>query len=159
MLNWIEQKSAELKAQKTELEKKARQEKKAELHKQALGAMTVDELEMAVRHDIARWNELNPGYRRRIDGVMKLQPSGAFRVYKSSFPPASVEAVLDPESFCVTVETTRVRPGEKEQHTDRGHFILTAAKQGFWLTLESGKAVSFADASQVLLEPIIESMG
>ena len=148
MADWIELKSAELDLEKVELQKK-----------QVWSAEAVDKLETAVRRDIARWNELNPGYRRRIDGVKKLMRTGAFRVYKTSFPTAMVDAVLNPETFCVMVEATSVRPGEQKAHTQSGHLMLTAEKNGFGLRLESGKALSFAEASQMLLEPIIESIG
>ena len=159
MSSWIEKKSAQLQQDKVELDKQAQRERKSALEKQIAGAATVDKLEMAVRRDIAKWNELNPNYRRRIDGVVKLMPSGAFRVSKTSFPPASVEAVLDPESFCVSLETTTVPRGEAAYRTDSGSLMLKAEKEGFSLTLQSGRALSFADASRVLLEPIIESIG
>jgi len=148
MATWIERKSAELKSQKAELDEK-----------QVWGADTVDKLEAAIRRDVARWNELNPGYRRRIDGVKKLTRSGAFRVYKTSFPPATVDAMLDPESFSVMVEVTTVRQGEQKPHTESGHLMLAPEKEGFGLKLQSGEALSFAEASQLLLEPIIESIG
>jgi hypothetical protein len=148
MANWVDKKSAELESQKAELDRR-----------HVCGAETVDKLEMAVRRDIERWNELNPAYRRRIDGVRKLMHSGAFRVYKTSFPPAMVDAMLDPESFQVLVEITTTRPGEKRPHTEHGHFELSKAAEGFALTLKSGYSLSFADASQVLLGPIIESIG
>lgn len=147
MADWIELRSAELKSHKTEHEQK-----------HACGAEVVDKLEMAVRRDVAKWNELNPGYRRQIDGVKKLMRSGAFRVYKTSFPPAIVDAVLDAESSVVSVEITIVRPGEKKPHTDCGRLLLKTEKNGFGLMLQSGKALSLADASQVLLEPIIASI-
>lgn len=148
MANWVERKSAELELERAELEKR-----------QTGGAEAVDKLEMAVRRDIDRWNELNPSYRRRIDGVRKLMRSGAFRVYKTSFPPAMVDAVLDPEAGQVLVEITTTRPGEKRSRTESGHLMLSAGQNGFVLTLKSGYALSFADASQVLLGPIIESIG
>ena len=147
MADWIELRSAELDSEKAELEKK-----------QVWGAEAVEKLETAVRRDIARWNELNPGYRKRIDGVKKLMRTGAFRVYKTSFPTAMVDAVLDPESLCVMVEATSVRPGQQKAHTQSGHLMLAAEKSGFGLRLDSGKALSFAEASQMLLEPIIESI-
>ena len=125
MADWIETKSSQLNQQKADLDKKAA------LRNKAQAAATVDQLEMAVRNDVDRWNELNPGYRRRIEGVKKLMPSGAFRLYKTSFPPAAVEAVLDPESFFVNVETTTVDPGGQEQRTVHSHFVLAAEKNGF----------------------------
>jgi hypothetical protein len=148
MADWIEQRHAELKLQKAEIEKK-----------QVWGGEAIEKLEMAVRHDVARWNELNPGYRRRIDGVKKLMRSGAFRVYKTSFPPAMVDAVLVHESGFVMVEATTVRPGDQRPHTQSDHLILSATKNGFGLARGSGKALSFAEASQVLLEPIIKNIG
>jgi len=148
MADWIELRSAEINSEKAELEKK-----------QVWGAEAVDKLESAVRRDIARWNDLNPGYRRRIDGVKKLMRTGAFRVYKTSFPTAMVDAVLDPESLCVMVEATTVRPREQKAHTQSGQLMLTAEKNGFGLRLDTGRALSFAEASQMLLEPIIESIG
>ena len=152
MADWIELKSAQLKSQ--EADQRADQQAARERRVQAAAA--VDQLEIAVRNDIARWNELNPGYRQRIDGVKKLMPSGAFRLYKTSFPPAAVEAVLDQESFVVMVETTTVRPGGQE-HTAHSDFMLAPEKNGFCLTLQPGDAISFADASRVLLEPILTS--
>lgn len=122
------------------------------------GAATVDQLEMAVRHEVARWNELNPGYRRRIDGVRKLMPSGAFRVYKTSFPPVSVDAVLDPESFCVVLQATSVGVRGQGQQNDRCQFTLEAGQNGFSLATQPGQAISFAEASRFVLEPIVEAI-
>lgn len=147
MADWIELRSAELKSLKAEHEQK-----------RASGAEAVDQLEMAVRRDVAKWNELNPSYRRHIDGVKKLMRSGAFRICKTSFPPAMVDAVLDPDSSVITVEITTVRPGEKKPHTDYGRLLLRAEENGFGLMLQSGKMLSLTDASQVLLEPIIASI-
>jgi hypothetical protein len=146
MADWIELRSAQLKSQEAALDEKLP------------GAVAVDLLEMAVRHDVDRWNELNPGYRRRIDGVRKLMPSGAFRVYKTSFPPVSVDAMLDPQSSSIILEASTVRPGGKGRQTDRCHFTLAAGHGGFHLATEPGEAISFADASRVVLEPIIEAI-
>lgn len=146
MADWIELRSAQLKSQKAGLDEKAQ------------GAAMVDELEMAVRHDVARWNELHPGYRQRIDGVRKLMPSGGFRVYKTSFPPVIVDAVLDPVSSSVVLEARSVRAGGQGQMMDRCHFTLAAEQNGFRLAIQSGEAISFAEASRVVLEPIIETI-
>jgi len=132
-------------------------DQQAAIEKQAQAAAAVDQLETAVRDDVARWNELNPSYRRRLDEVKKLMPSGAFRVCKSSFPPAAIDVVLDPESFCVNVETTTMDPEGREQFIVENHFILALEKGEFRLTRQAGDAISFVGASRALLEPIIPS--
>jgi hypothetical protein len=146
MADWIEQRSAQLKTHK------------ADDNKQAQASATVDQLENAVRRDVARWNELNPSYRLRIDGVTKLMPSGAFRVYKTAFPPASVNAVLDPDSFCVVLETTTLGATGHGPRTSRSQFMLAASKGGFCLTSRPGVPISLEEASRLLLEPILETL-
>ena len=132
-------------------------DKTAAKEQRTQAAATVDHLEKAVRDDVARWNELNPGYRRRNDDVKKLMPSGAFRVSRSSFPPFSVDIVLDPESFCVNVETTTMNPVGGEQYIQQNYFILAMENGTLSLTRQPGEAISFADASRAVLETIIPS--
>jgi hypothetical protein len=130
---------------------------RAAKEQRAQAAATVDRLEKAVRDDVARWNELNPGYRRRLDDVKKLMPSGAFRVSRSSFPPFAIDIVLDPESFCVNVETTTMNPVGGEQYIQQSYFVLAIEKGTLCLTREPGEAISFTAASRAVLEPIIPS--
>ena len=139
------------------MERNSDMDRKEAKERQAQAAAAVDQLEIAVRDDVARWNELNPGYRRRLDDVKKLMPSGAFRVCKSSFPPFAVDVVLDPESFCVNVETTTMNPVGGEQYIAQSCFILAAEKSGFGLTHQPGDTISFANASRSLLERLIPS--
>jgi hypothetical protein len=149
MAHWIEQKAARLKTQEEDA-----------LKRPAQGAEIVDQLETIVRRDVEKWNELNPGYRRRIDGVIKSMSSGGFQVRKTSFPPATVDAILAADSFSIKVKSIRLRPGSKEPCTAKGQFDLKPAANGrLCLTTRSGKPISLEEASRVLLEPIIESIG
>ena len=138
-------------------ERNSDMDKSAAKQKQAQAAAAVDCLEKAVRDDVTRWNELNPAYRRRLDDVKKLMPSGAFRVSKSSFPPFAIDVVLDRESFCVNVETTTMNPEGGEQRIEQSYFILAIEEGAFCLTRQPGEAIPFDAASRLMLEPIIPS--
>jgi hypothetical protein len=146
MTNWIEEKAAQIKKQKGETQKQA-----------SLGPEIVDRLESIVRQDVDRWNELNPNYRRKIDGVFKSLPSGGFKVLKTSFPPASVETIFDPASFSIQVESSRCRPSNQETYTVRSQFrLVTSADGGCQLCTNSGDPITIEEASRILLEGMIE---
>jgi hypothetical protein len=149
MAHWIEQKAAQLKAQEEDA-----------LKRRAGGAEIVDQLETMVRRDVEKWNELNPGYRRRIDGVIKSMSSGGFQVRKTSFPPATVDAILAADSFSVKLKSIRLRLGCKEPCAATGRFDLKPAANGrLCFATHSGEPISLEEASQFLLEPIIETIG
>lgn len=146
MTNWIEEKAAQIKKQRGETQKKA-----------SLGIEIVDRLESIVRQDIDRWNELNPNYRRKIDGVFKSLPSGGFKVRKTSFPPASVEVIFDPASFSIQIEASRSRPSNQETYTVRTQFrLVTSADDVCQLCTSSGDPITIEEASRILLEGMIE---
>jgi hypothetical protein len=146
MTNWIEEKAAQIKTQKGETLKKA-----------SLGPEIVDRLESIVRQDVDRWNELNPNYRCKIDGVFKSLPSGGFKVRKTSFPPASVEAIFDPAAFSIQIESSRCRPSNQETYAVRSQFrLVTSADGGFQLSTLSGDPITLEEASRILLEGMIE---
>jgi hypothetical protein len=151
MADWIQEKSIAQASQDRETKEDARK-KRAEV------TALMDQLEAAVRRDVDKWNELNPGYRRRIDGVSKLMPSGAFQVVKTSFPTARLAVMLAPDGQAALIERSVIREGATR--TLRDQLRITAEPDGaFQFVSPSGDTLDCDAASRALLEPIIEAIG
>jgi hypothetical protein len=147
MTEWIEQKAAEIKAQQEVTQRKV-----------TLGREITDQLESTVRRDVEQWNALNPSFRRRIEGVTKSLPSGGFKVSKTSFPPATVEAIFFADSLSIQIEAARFVPGIQSSSTARGEFRLEPdADGGLHLTTQSGDPLTLEEASRILLEKVIDN--
>jgi hypothetical protein len=148
MAHWIEQKSAHGGAREDE-----RQSRRA----QALELL--EQLEQAVRQDVEKWNQLNPKYRRRFEGVFKTVP-GAFQVRKESFPSAMLDVLLAPDSTSIQIVRTGSLRGSHTTQTWREQFgLMPEPNGGLRLLGSSGEPLSLEAASRALLEPIVESIG
>ena len=149
MSHWIEQKAEQTQSQKDDVQKRRVQ-----------GLEIICNLEAAVRADVDKWNELNSSYRRRIDGVFKTVPTGAFQIRKVSFPSAAVDVMLAPDAWSIQVRRNNVDPAKNLPQITREQFELKAGSKGtLVLSLPSGESVSLGMASRFLLEPIIEAIG
>jgi hypothetical protein len=154
MTDWIEQKTAQIEAQKGALDEpdeKVRQ-------RRSLGLQFLDQLEVTVQRDIEKWNKLNPGYRRRIDGMAKSMPSGGFQVRKTSFPSATVDVILGADSLSIQVQSTFLTSDGNRPQTVMSQFGFKPDSDGkLFVIVHSGNAISFEAASQILLEPLTRS--
>src|SRR5687768_12612758 len=132
MTHSLEQKAEHETSQKDELQKRRMQ-----------GLEIVCSLEAAVRSDVTKWNELNPGYRRKIDGVFRTLPTGAFQVRKESFPPATVDVTLTADAWSILVKRNSLRPEGGAPQINRDQFELKPDVQGsLVLALRSGDRLS-----------------
>jgi hypothetical protein len=143
MTDWIDQKAAQDKAQKEESQRRF-----------ALARQAVDQLEAMVRSGVEKWNA---SFRQKIDGVSKSMPTGAFAVRKTSFPSATANAFLSPDSSTIEIETVKRRPVGDGSFTVKNHFYLRfEANGGIALVTQSGEPISLEAVSRVLLETIVE---
>jgi hypothetical protein len=144
MTDWIDQKAAQDKATKEEAERRL-----------AVARETVDQLEAIVRTNVEKWNI---SFRRqKIDGVSKAMPSGAFTVRKTSFPSATANAFLSPDSSMIEIETVRRRPvGDGSYSVKKEFYLKLKANGGIALTTHLGEPITLEEVSRVLLETIVE---
>jgi hypothetical protein len=143
MTEWIDQKAAQEKAKKEDSQKKL-----------ALARQAVDQLEAMVRTSVEKWNA---SFRQKIDGVSKSMPTGAFTVRKTSFPSATANVFVSPDSSTIEIETVKRRSVGDGSYTVKNHFYLKlAANEGIALTTQSGEPTSLEVVSRVLLEAIVE---
>lgn len=152
MTDWIEQRTAQIEAQK-EAPKDARDEK--DRRRRILGLQVLDQLEVTVQRDVEKWNKLNPGYRRRIDGIAKSMPTGGFQVRKTSFPSATVDVILAADSLSIQIQSTFLSQDGNRPQTVTSEFGVSPSISGTPpMLIHSGSAVSFEVASRILLEPL-----
>lgn len=150
MTDWIEQKTAQIEARNgaPDEDEKGRQ-------KRSLGLQLLDQLEVTVQRDVQKWNKLNPGYRRRIDGIAKSMPTGGFQVRKTSFPSATVDVILAADSLSIQVQSTFLSLDDNRPQTVKSQFGFKPDSDGKPPMLShSGNKISFERASQILLEPL-----
>ena len=143
MTNWIEQKATRAKAQ--EEARPVSLEQAREL---------VDQLEAVVRLDVDKWNA---HFRKKIDGVSRSLPSGAFKVRKTSFPPVTVDvSLIGNSSSTIQIETTKRRSVGAGVYTLMRHFELAPTAAGaVGLTTPTGESLSLEAASRIVIETII----
>jgi hypothetical protein len=158
MTDWIDQKATQIKKNQQEAAKEHDQRLHAQQVIRARGRDVLPQLEEIVRADVEEWNShFRDDKSRTIDTVSKSLPSG-FRVHKSHFPSATVDVDFDPDSLSLRVRITRrdMIRGEPSS-TDEQIHVDVAADETISLTPHtSGKCISFADASRLILEAIID---
>jgi hypothetical protein len=158
MSDWIDQKAAQIKKNQQEAAKEHDQRLYAQVVIRARGRDVLPQLEEIVRVDVEKWNaHFRDDESRTIDTVSKSIPSG-FRIHKSHFPSATVDVDFDPDSQSFRVRITRrdMIKGEPSSADEQIH-VDVAADETIFLTLHnSGKRISFADASRLILEVIID---
>jgi hypothetical protein len=158
MSDWIEQKAAQIKKNQREAAKEHDQRLNAQATIRARGRDVLPQLEEIVRADVEQWNAHFPGDEdRTIDTVSKSLPSG-FKVHKSHFPSATVDVDFDPDSLSLRIRITKRDMIKGEPYTsDHQIHVDVAADGSFFLTPHtSGRLISFADASRLILEAIID---
>jgi hypothetical protein len=148
MTDWIEQKTAKIEARKDAPDEKDR-------GMRSLGLQLLGQLEVTVQRDIEKWNKLNSGYRRRIDGISKSMPTGGFQVRKTSFPSATVDVILVADSLLIRVQSTFLSQDGNQPQTVISEFGFKPDSGGKPPALiQAGNAISFEMVSQILLEPL-----
>jgi hypothetical protein len=154
--DWIDQKAAEIKKNKRE----ADTERDQRLHGviRARGRDVLPQLEEIVRADVEQWNAHFPDDEHRtIDSVSK-SVHGGFRIHKSHFPSTTIDVDFDPDSLSLRVRITRrdMIRGEPYSRDEQIHVDVAADETIFLTPHTSGKRISFADASRLILEAIID---
>jgi hypothetical protein len=158
MSDWIDEKAAQIKKnQKESAAELQRRVQSAEVIRSG-GRDVLSALEKFVRADVEKWNAHFPGDESRtIDSVTKSLPSG-FRVHKSHFPSATVDVEFDPESLSLRVRVAGRTSKDHQSHTSEHQIHLSvAADETIFLTPHtSGKRITLADASRLILEAILD---
>jgi len=158
MSDWIEEKAARIKKR----QEQAEETRQSGVHEADViaqqGPDVLDQLEAAVRRDVAGWNAHFPNdARRTIDSVGRLTPSG-FAVHKTGYPSATLHAVFDPASLSIQFTVTKIRAIGEGEYSIKGLFHLKLSEFGdIYLTNRSGEHLPFEDASRHLLEAVLDT--
>jgi hypothetical protein len=158
MSDWIDQKAAQIKRDQLEAAKDHDRRLHAVQIIRVRARDVLPHLEEIVRADVEKWNALFQGDESRtIDTVSKPIPSG-FRIHKSHFPSATVDVDFDSDSLSLRVRITRrnMIRGEPYSRDEQIHVDVAADETIFLTPHTSGKRISFADASRLILEAIID---
>jgi len=156
MASWIEEKAEQIKQR----EEATRKEREWQIHAaqatRSRGKEVVEKLEEAVRADVSKWNEKFPNQpNKQIDSVGKHFPNG-FKVNKTHYPAFSLYVSFDAESNSIPYIVVRNRAVDSTSYEERGVFRMHLAEDGNIYLTRHSSPISFEEASQILLEPLLE---
>jgi hypothetical protein len=156
MASWIEEKAEQLKQREEAVQKERDWQIHATQVLRARGREILEELEKSVREDVAKWNQkFSADHTKQIEGVAKNFPSG-FKVNKTYYPSFGLYVSFDAESCSVSYEFAKNSGMDFGSYDGHGAFRIRLAEDGNVYLLHSGKPVSFPEASQILLQPLLE---
>jgi hypothetical protein len=155
-MSWIEQKAIETKRQDEAVEDKRKWQLHAAETIRRRGHEATEELARTVQLHIGQWNEQFHADRTKfIDSFAKTIPNG-FTVRRSYYPAFTLHVGHDLESQVIHYEFSKKKSSDAASIEGHGQFrMLLGEDSNIYLADRNGNTITFEDASQLLLEPLL----